>query len=123
MTTSSSSGPLIQNFSVAAGNAVPITFDVGPDGVNTLTDCTIVWKVYNQAFGEPNGDPIISKTSPSDGIEIVDPIYQVFEVDLVKADTLELLGNYYHEATVIDALGNESTPTVGIMTVTQALNG
>jgi hypothetical protein len=117
--------PLIQNFSIAAGDAKTVNVDVGPDEGATLADCQIIWKVYEQEHGcpKPGVDPLITKTNETDGgITVISPTAPTFKIDLDKDDTVELLRNYYHEVTIIDDDGNRTTPTVGIMTVTQTEN-
>lgn len=115
--------PLIQNFSVAAGDEMIVNIDVDPDEGFTLLNCEIFWNVYQQEHGVPklDVDPIIEKTL-HDGIDVTNPTASQFAVTLTESDTISLLRNYYHEVTIIDGDGNRTTPTVGIMTVTQTEN-
>lgn len=109
-----------QNFSVNAGNDTIITIDIDPDDGITLVGATIEWKVYEQALGQPTAgvDPVISKDNGVDGtIVVTDPDTQTLEIPLLPADTVSLLRNYYHEATVVDLTRGTITIAVGIMTV------
>ena len=49
------------------------------------------------------------------------PSPEGFIVNIDRADTLNLLGNYYHEARIVDGLGEDITVTYGLMTVNQTL--
>lgn len=109
-----------QNFSVYAGNDVEITVDIDPDDGITLLGAEIVWKVYEQAHGLPVAgvDAVIEKSNGSGGtITVEDPDTQVLTIPLEPDDTLNLLRNYYHEATVIDPDRGTITIANGIMTV------
>ena len=113
--------PIIQNFSVPAGDDVDLTFDIDDDTAIVLSGATIFWNAYEQIQGVPDKTkPVINKSSVSgDGIEIPASPDDIFVVSLVEADTLELLRNYYHEAKIVDANGNHTTVTIGVMTVTE----
>jgi len=110
--------PKIQNFSIRAGTAQTINFDVDPD-VSTpdYIGVNIIWTVYKQAFGQPDPSGAVITKVLDDGLQIDDPAAHKFHVDLSRSDTLGLSGNYYHRAQVIDASGAYSEVTVGIMTV------
>jgi hypothetical protein len=112
-----------QNFTIAAGYNQIITFNVNPAVTPSLVDTTIWWRVYEQAFGIPTGEPIIQKSSldsPSDVIGLDSPLS--FLVQLYTADTIDLLRNYYHEATILNALQEVIGGSFGIMTVTETEN-
>jgi hypothetical protein len=47
----------------------------------------------------------------------IDPDTATLEIPLVSADTISLLRNFYHEATVIDPVRGRITVAMGIMTV------
>jgi len=110
---------IIQNFSVCANNDTDINFDIGPDEGQSLIGTTIYWKAYQQMFGVPVPDtpPVIVKYSDN-GLQVTDPDTGKFVVEISHDDTVDLLRNYYHEATVVDENGNIVTVTIGIMTVT-----
>ncbi len=118
--------PLIQNFSVPADNDHDVIFTITsntPD--DTLAGSTIYWRAFEQTIGSPvpSAPPVISKSSlSSGGVAILPSPPMTFVVSLDKVDTAALLRNYYHEATVVDELGNIDTVTVGIMTVTPTEN-
>lgn len=117
--------PTIQDFSVPADSDHDVIITVESSIVgDTLIGSTIHWCAYEQALGSPvpSLPPVISKVSPSGGIVILESPPMTFVVLLAKADTALLLRNYYHEATVVDALGNVNPVTVGIMTVTATEN-
>lgn len=114
-------GPLIQNFSVPAGNSETIEFIIDPEGfpTDTLEGTSIFWEVWEQEYGIPIGDPIIRKVCPGGRIIIPESPPMTFLVFIDVEDTMDLLRNYYHEACVYDDTGNPISVTVGIMTVTQ----
>ncbi len=109
-----------QNFTVYAGNNTNVTIDIDPDDEVTLVGSVITWKVYEQQYGQPvdGEDPVISKDNSVDGtIVVIDPDLQRLKIPLEYEDTVELLRNYYHEATVEDAELGVITVANGIMTV------
>ena len=115
--------PITQNFSIPAGDSVDINFDVDPDEGGSLIGSTIYWRAYEQESGLPvaGSEPVIEKVL-DDGIQIVNPDTLQFVVELDRADTVNLLRNYYHEATIKDQDDNWVTVTLGIMTVTGTEN-
>lgn len=114
---------MIQNFSVPAGDSVDINFDIDPDDGVSLVGATIYWRAYEQQFGQPlpGVDPVIEKYTDH-GLQVTDPEAQKFTVELDRTDTIDLLRNYYHEATIRDPNDNWVTVTLGIMTVTGTEN-
>jgi len=110
--------PLIQNFSVAANNDTDINFDVGPDEGASLVGSIIYWRVYEQEFGlRVAGVPAILEKYTDNGLQVTDPDLGKFIIELDKEDTMNMLRNYFHEATIVDENGNTVTVTQGIMTV------
>lgn len=109
---------IIQNFSVCANNDSDINFDIGPDQGQSLIGTTIYWNAYQQQFGMPLKDipPVISKYTDH-GLLVTDPDFGKFVVELNKEDTVNLLHNYFHEATIVDQTGSIVTVTQGIMAV------
>jgi hypothetical protein len=110
-----------QNFAIPAGYNEIITFDVNPAVVLSLVDTVIWWRVYNEAFGIPVGDPILSKSSDDGSIIGYDSPLQ-FTVQMYSHDTIDLLRNYYHEATIKNAQGETLGGSFGIMTVLETEN-
>jgi hypothetical protein len=109
--------PKIQNFEVSAGDATDLNFDVDPDDVGvTLLGTIPYWCVYAQRFGVPYGDPLIKKVLDK-GLQITNPDLLQYQVKLEWKDTNALLGNYYHEAFVIDENQKHISTTTGVMAV------
>ena len=108
-----------QNFAIPAGYNEIITFDVDPAITPSLVDTVIWWRVYNEMFGIPDGPPILEKTM-GDIVPYDSPLS--FTVQMYTADTLNLLRNYYHEATIINAAGEDIGGSWGIMTVLATYN-
>ncbi len=65
----------------------------------------------------PGTDAVIEKYTDN-GLQVTDPDLGQFVVELNATDTVDLLRNYYHEATIVDENGAIVTVTIGIMTVT-----
>jgi hypothetical protein len=104
-----------QNFSVYANNPTDITIDIDPNTIG-LDSAVIMWCVYEQEFGQPvaGEEPVIEKEGPSTdgGILVTDADLKKITISLFPDDTVNLLRNYYHEATV-----DNVTVAFGIMTV------
>ncbi len=103
---------MLSNFSIASGDDLDKPFQIdAADGIS-LVGASIAWRVYDQTSGSVSSlVPIIVKStdSPDGGISIpTSP----------AADTISLLGNYYHSAQVVDSGGKVTTVFSGIMTVT-----
>jgi hypothetical protein len=117
--------PAIQDFSIPAGNAMDVYFAMDPtDVINIGLDALIRWQVYPQSAGVPDqiDGPLIAKDTVNGGIDIPGSPAETFVVHLLPGDTAGFYpGNAYHEALVIDANGNPTTVTVGVMTITQTL--
>jgi hypothetical protein len=118
--------PLLQDFSVAAGDSATITFDLTEvTGITDLADYMILWDAYIQSAGVPAASiaAVISKSSESgQGITILESPPLTCVLDLGGADTVNLIGNYYHELSIFDQSNNKITPTNGIMTVLSTEN-
>jgi hypothetical protein len=94
---------------------------VGPDGSISLLGSNIFWVAYEQQHGiVTNTTPVIKKVLDA-GLQIDDPDLLKFTVTLEEADTLNLLGNYKHEALVIIS-GRRITVANGIMCITETNN-
>jgi len=112
-------GPLVQNFSINAGDPVRVNIDVNPDtGVSLIPGVQIFWTAFKQRFGVPvtTEPPAIRKVLDA-GIEIDDPDTLTFHVDLDAADSIDLLGNYYHETVIQSVAGDKLTVNCGEVTV------
>lgn len=121
--------PYIQNFSVPQGATLDVVFQIVPPGDVTLAGGRVLWGAWAQSFGvpvtaDPFGTPLgplVAKDSQLGEIDILESP-ESFIVHLVDADTTPLdLGNFYHEAHVTDANGNDTPVTQGSMTVTLSL--
>ena len=110
-----------QNFSIPAGYNEVITFDIDPAVTPSLQDTTIWWRVYEESIAIPFGNPIIVKSS-NDGSVIGLDSPLSFTVQMYSHDTITLLRNYYHEATILNALGETIGGSFGIMTVIETMN-
>lgn len=116
--------PTLQDFSIPADNDAVVTVTViDPPGLS-LAGTTIEWRAYQQLHGVTISTVALAKSSSSHGggIAIPGSPADVFTIAFAAADTAALLGNYYHEATVIDAIGERSTVMYGLMTVLQTEN-
>lgn len=118
--------PIIQNFSVPAGDSVQVSFEVQPDPDGdediSLHNAIVYWRVYPAVFGirVPGSGALIEKVSPTN-IEILESP-KMFIATIDRPDTLDLLGNYYHEATVESPSGEIVTVTTGTMNVAPTEN-
>jgi len=117
--SSSDRVPLEQNFSVPKGDDQELNFDIGPDDEGfTLVGSQIVWSVFKFKYGVV-GDLVIKKTTDN-GLQVTDSDAIQFTVNLKRTDTSSLdPGNYYHELKITDQDGKVTTPTMGVMTITE----
>lgn len=115
--------PLIQNFSVPAGNSISIDFELPPPDDQIHAGFDVIFKVYAQQYGVPLFplQVLITKSLLGGGITLGTPPIS-FTVTLVGADTITLLKNYYHEESIVDPSGGTLTSAQGIMTVTPTEN-
>ena len=119
--------PTIQNFSIPRGNSMDVTVNIETDVVGeTLEGADVYWSAWEQQHGvvltDSSGNrlpPLIQK-SVSSGLTVPGSPPMEFVISFDQADTVGLLGNVYHEAEVVDPLGNHVTVMQGIMTVTEA---
>ena len=112
--------PALQNFSIASGDNLDVTFKLDPDDGISLVNATVNWRAYSQTSGSTfSMVPVITKATDSPGGVVIDTSPpDTFVVTLEAADTINLLGNYYHSAQTVDVGGNVATIVAGIMTVT-----
>lgn len=114
--------PTQQNFSVPSGDDRQVEFTIAAADMPSGDIVDVYWQAFDQAYGVPTSTvPVVQKTSEGSPGDIDYPASpgDVFTVDFIPADTSTLLGNYYHEARVVDGSGNISTVIYGVMTVTQ----
>jgi hypothetical protein len=109
-----------QNFSIPAGYNQVITFIVNPFVTPSLVDTNIFWNVYEEFQGVPDRSALlIAKSSlpspPPDIVGLDSPLS--FTVQMHTADTINMLRNYYHEASIVNAQGETIGGSWGIMTV------
>ena len=114
-----------QNFSIPAGYNQVITFIVSPSVTPSLVDTNIFWRVYTQFQGIPNRSEVILEKStlqspPPDIVALDSPLS--FTVQMRTADTVDLLRNYYHEATIVNAQNEVIGGSWGIMAVVATEN-
>ncbi|QSG06391.1 hypothetical protein [Halapricum desulfuricans] len=81
-----------------------------------LTSTEIEWVLAESVSSTPD----VVKGTSTGGITITDAVNGEFEIDLVPADTEALVGSYYHEAELRDAVGNEFTIFVGDITIKES---
>ena len=121
--------PYIQDFPVPKGATLDVEFVIVPPGDVSLAGGRVLWGAWAQAYGVPVTEdadglplgPLISKDSQAGEIDILESP-ESFTVHLLDADTALLdPGNYFHEAHVTDANGNDTPVTQGMMTVTLSL--
>ncbi len=114
---------LMQHFAVPADNDLAVTLKIDASLIEAVDGGMIYWRVYEQSFGVQTQPPIIviEKSSADGSIRVSSPP-QSCAVQLDRGDTADLLRNYYHEGTLVDAAGNISTFNYGIMTVTETSN-
>ena len=112
-----------QNFSIPAGNDQLVTF-TADSTISGFQSAIIYWRAYTQQYGVPIAGvaAVIEKSNVSPlGVTVLESPPS-FTVDLIASDTVGLLRNYYHEATVVDVGGNTVTVAFGTMTVTETEN-
>jgi hypothetical protein len=109
-----------QNFSIPADDDAYVSFTVDESvkDIITLVGSTIWWNVFPMQYACPvPGQPaVIAKTTPLD-VQIPESPALTFYVQIFRADTVNLLRNYYHEARVLNHQQQLVTVTVGVMTV------
>ena len=114
----------LQDFSLAKNSDETLTVTVLSDLTSdTLVGSTIEWQVFESVYGVPMPSPVlIFKSSASGGILIPGSPDMVFDILVNHLDTSALgVGYYYHEAVVIDQIGNRTPVMYGSMTLTLSL--
>jgi hypothetical protein len=113
--------PMLQNFSITRANDEAISVVVNTSVPNdTIIGATVEWSVYGMAFGVPIDSPqLILKSSDDGGVTVPGSPDMFFIINLNAVDTRDLdLGNYYHEALVVDEVGNRATIMYGAVALT-----
>lgn len=115
------------DFEMVAGDTrtLVVPVDDGAGGVVSLDNCTVQWRL---ARGVNAPTALIEKStddpeSPA-GVTIVPPTGDglwSFEVRLDPGDTEALKGSFYHEAQIIDEIGEISTVLRGAAKILPAL--
>jgi hypothetical protein len=106
-----------QNFNTYPGDATSPIFTIldgngNPINISGVSD--IIWTAQ-QAVGQPI---LVTKTKISGQITLISGgTSGQFQLNLLAADTSVLTGVYLHQVVLIDGLGNQSTVTLGQMTV------
>lgn len=106
-----------QNFSVPGGDSTSFNILLGasfPSGFPV--GWAAEWRAWDETYGNPTGVPVITK-GLSGGIDFLESP-PTLTIILAGNDTVALLGNYYHEATLVAPGGARSTVASGILTVT-----
>lgn len=105
-----------QNFEIYSGDSKNIIIIVTDDNENIidLSGSTIKWALKKTVNSIENN---IYKDTSNGGIEITDALNGEFTVKLNPSDTEGLIGRFYHEAEVTDAIGSVSTILFGIATI------
>ncbi len=93
---------------------VTVTNSAG--SAQNLTGLTLRWVVRRHSRA---GTIVISKSTGS-GITITNAAGGIFQIALSPADTKNLEGEYYHEASGVDSGGNVSTLLIGTLTVNKS---
>lgn len=105
-----------QDFEMFSGNTKSITVVVVEEAgepVNLTGALAIDWHLKRA----PGARLSLVKKSLDDGIMITDAISGEFEISLDVQDTLSLGGTYYHECSIISAVGNRATVLYGYVTI------
>lgn len=114
--------PLIQqNFTLAAGDQVDISLDIGPD-IASMVGTNLTFRVYEQQVGVSIGDALIVKNL-DEGLQISDPDYGIVVISFDEEDTSAMTPrNYNFEVTTYDTDDIRITVSQGVMTLTRTMN-
>jgi hypothetical protein len=107
-----------QDFSVPAGDEATVTIDIGPDVAPGLTGQDVIFRAFALANGVPDRTAaLIEKSVSGGGVVVTSEPSQTAAISFDRADTLALLGNYFHEVSIQDVSDNYITVASGVMTV------
>jgi hypothetical protein len=110
-----------QDFAATLGDTVLLdyTFTEADGTPLNLTSATVVWQL---SWGPASLPLVVKSSSAAAGIAVINAAAGKVEVTLATTDTAALTpGRYYHEAKVIDALGDVTTVAIGAATLTAGL--
>lgn len=107
-----------QNFEMYQGDDKILRVTVLDDDDNAvdITGTTIAWGIYRRTQGN-----IVLNKNTSSGISLTAPGSGIFEINLIRANTLSLQGRYLHEAEMTDLNGNHSTLFTGTVLIHKSL--
>lgn len=107
-----------QNFDMFQGDDKILRVTVLDDDDNAvdITGATIAWGVYRRT-----PETVILTKTTSSGISLTAPGSGIFEINLIRGNTLNLRGIYNHEAEMIDLNNNHSTILTGIVEIYKSL--
>lgn len=114
----------LYDISVAAGNDLVLSIPLSDENIPT-SGHEVQWFVFACDFGVPILSPIlIGKSTEGSTISWAGSPNSTLAITLSAGDTTDMLGNYYHEAMLMDdASDNRTTLVQGTFTVTQAVLG
>lgn len=116
----------VQNFTLHAGDKRVLEISVynedpadpgQPDLTSPidLSAATLRWALASHAT---DAATLVTKTSAGGGgITVGGDGNEVMQVQLDKADTVDLSGKYFHEAEVVEAAGDDYTVATGTVTI------
>lgn len=121
------SADINQNWAMFAGKVRVVEFilrdvdQVGEPPLN-LSGASAVWGASRQGGNGCYSNVLsIEKRTDNATITITDAVNGVLEFRLEEVDTDSLLGNYYHQLTIIDAVGDPLVVATGTITISKSL--
>jgi hypothetical protein len=104
-----------QDFEMFQGDTKQLVVSVvDGDGLAVdLSGATITWKLFKSKSGNVAD---VTKTI-GNGLTVTNATAGEFTVDLAEADTVNLIGTYFHEAKVQDIRGYKTVVMVGKVTI------
>lgn len=103
-----------QDFTMRQGDSRLVNITVVDEYASPLdiSSVQVNWIMYKR---NPD-NPVLQKTTTS-GVVLTAPTSGILTIHLAPADTLNLLGRFYHECEITDISGNVSTVTEGSVTI------
>jgi hypothetical protein len=110
--------PVAQNFSMTAGDTqmIQVTITTTDGSVVDLTGMTVTWGLARS----PRMTALVTKGLGT-GITVPNAPNGIAEIMLDPADTIDLVGRYYHELEIIDRFGEVSTVMTGHISIKPTL--